>query len=319
MSTEPLPPAPTSFTDRRIGLIIFGVLEILIGCLCALFIPLMLVGMAMGAKATGTPQDTAAIVPGVVVYGLAAVAFVWLGIGSIMCRRWARALLLIVSWSWLLVGVMMAGFMAVSLPRIMEPLQPGPVLVGVIIGFVIMGVIFLVIPVALVCFYQSRNVKATCEAHDPARRWTDACPLPVLAATLWFGVGALSVLPMPLAYKSVMPFFGVLLTGLPATLLFVVWSVGSAWLAWAFYRLKPAAWWVAVVAFALVSISSVITFARVDLMEMYRLMGYSQQQLEQIQKYNFFTGRTMVVWTAFCMVPWIGYLLWIRKFFRRSA
>lgn len=319
MSTEPLPPSPLAYSDRRTGLIIFGVLEILIGCLCALIVPLMIIGMAIGAKTTGAPPDNGAIFSGVVVYGLAAVAFVWLGVGSIMCRRWARALLLILSWSWLLAGIMVAGFSVVTLTHIMETLQSGPVLAGVVIGFVILGVFFLIIPSVLVCFYQSRNVKATCEARDPVRRWTDACPLPVLAAVLWFGVGAVAVLPMPLAYKSVMPFFGILLTGLPAALLFVAWGAGSAWLAWAFYRLQPVAWWVAVIVFALASVSSVITFARVDLMEMYRLMGYSQQQLDQIQKFNFFSGKTMAIWTACCMAPWLGYLFWIKKFFRRSA
>ncbi|MBI5686322.1 MAG: hypothetical protein HZC54_14710 [Verrucomicrobia bacterium] len=317
MNAEPLPPSPSVFSDRRAGLIVFGVLEILIGCFCALLIPLMVVGIAVGAKATGTPPDNNAIVPGVVVYGLAAIAFVWLGVGSIMCRRWARALLLVFSWSWLLVGVMVAGFSVALMPRVFETVQAGPGKAGIIFMFVFLGIILLVIPGVLTCFYQGRNVKATCEVRDPVRRWTDACPLPVLAAALWLGLGALCMLPMPLAHKSVLPFFGTLLTGLPAMLFYVVWAAGSLWLAWAFYRLMPAAWWIAVVAFLLFSVSNSITFAQIDIMEMYRLMGYPQRQLEEMQKFNFFSGKDMAVWTACCMAPWLGYLLWIKKFFRR--
>lgn len=297
----------------------FGVLEILIGCFCALMLPLMWVGLTMGAKATGTPVDHGTILSGVLIYGGMAVVFVWLGIGSIMCRRWARALLLIVSWSWLLVGVIIVGFFVTFLPRIMETVQPGPGKAVFSVMFVFFALIFLVIPGALTVFYQGRNVKATCEARDPVRRWTDACPLPVLAASLWLGMGALCMLPMPLAYKSVLPFFGTLLTGLPAMLFYIIWAAGSLWLAWAFYRLMPVAWWIVVVAFLLFSVSNSITFARIDIMEMYRLMGYPQQQLEQMQKFNFFSGKSMAVWTACCMVPWLGYLLWIKKFFRRSA
>ena len=200
-----------------------------------------------------------------------------------------------------------------------QRLQSSSVFAGVVIGFTILGVIFLVIPGALVCFYQSRHVKATCEARDPVRRWTDACPLPVLAAALWLGLGALCMLPMPLAYKSVLPFFGTLLTGLPAMLFYVVWAAGSLWLAWAFYRVMPAAWWVVVVAFLLFSVSNIMTFTRIDIMEMYRLMGYPQKELEEMQKFNFLSGKGMAVWTACCMVPWLGYLFWIKKFFRRSA
>lgn len=319
MSTEPLPSSQPAFADRRAGLIVFGVLEILFGCLCALMLPLMWVGLAMNAKVTGTPVDHGAIVSGVLIYGSMAVVLIWLGIGSIMCRRWARALTLIVSWSWLLVGVMVAGFSVALMPRVLETVQAGPGKAGIIFMFVFLGIILLVIPGVLTCFYQGRNVKATCEARDSVRRWTDACPLPVLAASLWLSMGALCMLPMPLAYKSVLPFFGTLLTGLPAMLFYVVWAAGSLWLAWAFYRLMPAAWWIVVVAFLLFSVSNSITFAQIDIMEMYRLMGYPQKQLEEMQKFNFFSGKDMAVWTACCMVPWLGYLFWIRKYFRRSA
>ncbi|MFA6560839.1 MAG: hypothetical protein WCV00_02900 [Verrucomicrobiia bacterium] len=298
----------------------FGVLEILIGCFCTLMIPLMLWGQAIQAQMTKAPPDYSMLVPAALIYATLGVAFIWLGIGSILCRRWARALLLILSWSWLLVGVIAVGANAFLMPRILETLPTGPgktiVLITMLVTFT---VIMVIVPGVMVLFYRGKNVKATCEARDPVTRWTDACPLPVLAASLWLGFGALSMLSMPLGYKSVMPFFGTLLTGFPATLFFVIWAVGSVWLAWAFYRLKPAAWWIVVAAFVLISVSSTITFARVDLMEMYRQMGYPQQQIEQIQKYSFFSGRSMAVWMVCCMVPWLGYLLWIKKFFCRSA
>lgn len=308
-----------AFKDRRAGLIVFGVLEILIGCFCALMIPLMFWGQAMQTKMTGTPPNHAMMVPGAVFYAIIAVAFVWLGVGSILCRRWARALMLILSWSWLLVGVVAVGFNAFLMPRVMETM-PAQMRTAALIGaMIVLGVMFIIIPGAIMLFYRGRNVKATCEARDPVRRWTDACPLPVLAASLCLGIGALSMLSIPLGYKSVMPFCGVLISGLPATVILVVWAILWSWLAWALYRLNPMAWWITVVAFVLLGVSNAITFMRVDLMEMYRQMGYPEQQIAQMQKFSVISGKNVAAWTAFCVVPCAGYLLWIKKFFRRSV
>jgi peptidoglycan biosynthesis protein MviN/MurJ (putative lipid II flippase) len=120
---QPPPVSPIAeFKDRRSGLIGLGILVILVGCVCALLVPLMLLGQAMSAKATGGEPDYRMMIPAAVTYAVMAVAFVWLGIGSIMARRWARALLLILAWGWLVMGVVMVGFMAVFLPKILESL-----------------------------------------------------------------------------------------------------------------------------------------------------------------------------------------------------
>src|SRR5882757_285048 len=99
---------PPAYKDRSSGLVIFGILTLLLGCLAGLFVPLMLFGQMMAAKAPNAPPvNHATMLPGVAVYVLLAVALIWLGIGSIKARRWARALLLIFSWSWLIMGVFM--------------------------------------------------------------------------------------------------------------------------------------------------------------------------------------------------------------------
>src|SRR5208337_5369886 len=95
-----------------------------LGCLAGLFVPLMLFGQMMAAKAPDAPPvNHAAMLPGIAVYGLLAVALVWLGIGSILARRWARALLLIFSWSWLIMGLFVSVFMAFMIPKTMANLS----------------------------------------------------------------------------------------------------------------------------------------------------------------------------------------------------
>lgn len=127
MNGTPVPspaPAVADFKDRRNGLIVFGILEILLGGLAALMIPLMIVGQVMAAKVGQEPTPIRQIIPGVVVYVIVAVALIALGIGSCKTRRWARALSLIVAWSWLAVGVFSLGAMAFFLPGILNAPQP---------------------------------------------------------------------------------------------------------------------------------------------------------------------------------------------------
>src|ERR1035438_7524559 len=101
----PLEPTTPTYKDRSTGLILFGILTLLLGCLAGLFVPMMLFGQLAAARTTQVPTSFATMLPGMAVYGMLAVALIWLGIGSIQARRWARALLLIFSWSWLLMGI----------------------------------------------------------------------------------------------------------------------------------------------------------------------------------------------------------------------
>ena len=323
-------PPPGDFKNRKTGLVVFGILTLLMGGLCALFVPLMFFGQAMSEKTAGVHQSPEAILPAIMVYGLLAVSLVWLGIGSIMARRWARALLLIFSWSWLVTGVISLAVMAAMAPHLMEAMRatgrpgqpelpPAANLIILLITAVMMGVIFLVLPGVWVFFYGSKHVKATCETCDPVERWTDRCPLPVLALSLCLALGTLTSLVMPLPYHGVFPFFGVFLTGLPGTLAWVALAAVWGYSARALYKLDGLGWWLALVSFILLAISNVITYSRHDITELYRLMHYPEEKIAQIRQFGFFEGGAMAWLTLLCMVPWIGYLLYVRKFFRRDA
>jgi hypothetical protein len=167
-----------------------------------------------------------------------------------------------------------------------------------------------------VLFYQSKHVKATCETRDPVPRWTDTCPAPVLTSALWFGVGAIFLLMIPLTNQNVVPFFGILLTGWMATLIIFAYSACGLYLAWTTYRLKMSAWWGSLIYFALFSASGAVTFARIDLMEFYRKSGYPEQQIEQIRSLGFFTGKIMSWSMVVFFLLFLVYLIWIKKYFR---
>jgi hypothetical protein len=178
----------------------------------------------------------------------------------------------------------------------------------------VLSVLFLVLPGVWVLFYQSKNVKATCEALDPVTGWTDRCPLPVIAASLWLAFGAAMMLVIPVSFRGVMPFFGMFVVGPLGAALYVLLGLVWGYSAWALYKLDRRGWWLIVASLAVFSISGFITYSRHDVSELYSLMGYSQAQLEQLQKFNFLKGRSMAWLTLAGMTPFLGYLLYIRKF-----
>ena len=95
-------------------------MTIVLGCLAAMFVLVMLASQAAAAaKATPTPVGVASILPVIAVYGGLAAVLICLGIGSIQARRWARALLLIFSWSWLLLGIMTTVMIGFIMPKLM--------------------------------------------------------------------------------------------------------------------------------------------------------------------------------------------------------
>jgi hypothetical protein len=323
-------PVP-SYKDRSIGLTVFGILTLLLGGLCALLVLFMLVGQ-MALARTNPPQvNVAAVLPIIVIYGGLAIALVWLGIGSILARRWARALLLIFSWSWLITGLMVLVMMAVVMPQALAQQSaaggangapnPPAIPIGAIMAgmFLFLGAFFVLCPLIWIFFYQSPHVKATSEARDPVTRWTDACPLPVLALSLWLLPGASMMLFLPFTAHGVTPFFGMFLTGLSGSFLCLVIAAIWAYAAWLLYKLDVRGWWLILMAVLVVLVSTVLTYARHDMIEVYHLMGYPEAQIEQIQKIGLFTGHRMNWLIVSCMAPFLAYILFIKKYLKPKA
>ncbi len=320
-------PAPMSYKDRSTGLVIFGCMTIVLGLVSALFVPLMLFGQAMAARNTGAATPVSAILPGVFIYGILAVVLVWLGIGSMMARRWARALLLIFSWGWLVIGVFVLIFMMIFIPKIMGNLPtngtpdhralPGAAIgIAMVVMFLVFGVVFVILPAVWTYFYQSRHVKATCETRDPEPGWTDACPLPVLALCLWALFSMVTMLIMPIAGHGVTPFFGMFLTGWAGGLFYLILAGIWGFAAWLLYRMDQRGWWLILIAICVFMVSALLTYAQHDVTEMYRLMGYPEAQIEQIQKSGLFAGNGMFWITLVSALPFLGFLFYVKKFLR---
>ncbi|MCF6286776.1 MAG: hypothetical protein L3K26_16530, partial [Candidatus Hydrogenedentes bacterium] len=156
----------------------------------------------------------------------------------------------------------------------------------------------------------------TCDTRNPAPSWTDVCPLPVLAQTLVFGSSALSVLFMGY-YNWAFPFFGVILDGAVGAVLVLLVGAVSAGLAWARYKLKPAAWWASMVFVILWGLSTLITFSRVSIIDFYEKMDFPEQQLEMMRKlYEDQNIDTIMLYSMlFWLIAMLGFSVFNRRYF----
>jgi len=186
----------------------------------------------------------------------------------------------------------------------------------VTIGFMV--VFYIIMPAAFVLFYGSKHTKATCEQRDPHVRWTDKCPLPVLAVSLMSGCCALCM-PLMGFYGWAIPFFGFILSGIAGAGVALVGSLLLAYVAWGMYRLSINAWWCAVLVTIAWGASSGITFSRVSLIEFYEKMKFPAQQLEIMKQLALPQARWMVLFCGLWVVIAVAYLLYTKRYFTPPA
>ena len=339
---DPLPPAashstatpgatpPEPYRDRSAGLVVFGIIQIVLGGLAALLIPLLLLG-AVFSRRMGGGLPAGSTVLSVATYALAAIGLITLGAGSIRARRWARALTLILAWIWLVFGSLGTIAMTVLLPPAFmtaftaaaannpEASSLPRSLIAVILTVVIVvcAVFMVVLPIVFVVFYRRKDVEETVKHRDPRERWTDRCPLPVLALSLLFIGGGVYYLLMSVT-TPLFPLFGRYLTGLPAGICLVLLAMLDGFLAYSLFRLQLTGWWIAVVAVALRWTSAIVTFHRGDLLEAYSKMGMGQQQLQLMSANPILRSSVLEYWTAAFGLMFLGYMIWVKRYLAAS-
>ncbi len=180
-----------------------------------------------------------------------------------------------------------------------------------------MSCMYLVLPGIFIAFYQRADVKATCDAKDPNVRWTDHCPLPVLSLSLMLGFGATSVI-WSASYGFVTPLFGIIMKGVPGALFFLGISLLFGYLAWATYKLKMHAWWATLGTGVVFGLSTIVSFSRLSLMDLYREMKFPADQLKMMEDMGVLEMNIPLMMTV-SLALFAGYLLWVRRYFAADA
>jgi hypothetical protein len=311
---------PDEHQDRSALLFAFGLAELALG-LPALFLAALLavrLCLAIFGRVTPGEPDAAMLAPALLGHLLLGVYFVAAGIGSIQPRRWARPVVLAVSWLWLLTGTAALALAAVFLPGMMLRARPPGVDADLLsvaqgCGFAVLVVLYVVLPGLFLSAYGSSNVRATFEARDPAPRWTDRCPTPVLGLCLF------------LLYLAVGLLFAAAVSG---SRLERMACLGMAAflpvLAWAAYRLRPWAWW-SILGVWLLGAVSVRSFFMKPFAagQLYRQMGLLPDQIADLEKIGlapFVQSPEVKLAVSLLFLAALVYLLQVRKSFAsRSA
>ena len=327
-------PLDPGYHDRGPGLMIFGVVQIILGLLAALMVPLMGLGAFMSRLTPGGGMRLGQFISGVATYIFIAAALLALGIGSVQMKRWARALTLVTSWYWLITGSLITVMITAMLPVTMRsalaqmqrttPGGPSPaattgVMAVILTLVIIFAAVFLVlVPIAFVVFYSRKDVAETVRHRDPIERWTDKTPLPVLGASIIFAVGALYLLVVG-GTTPVFPLFGKFVSGIAGASCFVGMAIVDAYLAIALFRLQSFAWWFAILAVPVRVLSMALTYARADMIEAYSKMGMSETQLQMLRSNPIFRGNLLLWWSLVSMIALFGYLIWLKRYFKKET
>jgi magnesium-transporting ATPase (P-type) len=112
--------------------------------------------------------------------------------------------------------------------------------------------------------------------------------------------------------------FGLVLTGVPALLLGVLYAAASAALAFWTARRTPAAWWATVAFFAVMFAGSLSTFFLMDLGELYRRSGLlPEHQIAAMEPAMGSITTAVRVSGAACSAAIFACMIYMRKHFVR--
>ena len=120
MSIAQPPDTTPTLPDRSTRLMLFGIFQIVLGGLCGLGgLSNLVMATYLAGRMPQSPESEAmtagTMIPSIVFSLMLAVAFIWLGVGSIRARRWAWTLTVLLSWMWLIMGAFALPFTAIVL------------------------------------------------------------------------------------------------------------------------------------------------------------------------------------------------------------
>jgi len=316
---EPLSPQPPTDRDRSTRLIVSGVFLCLLACCAFFFAVVTVASMLYVRRLPEVPETTqlglGQVISGSLVYCIMGASLLTLGIGSIRRRRWARPLVLIVGWGWLVIGALVCLVMTAVLPIATEGLPPDPTARAAFYGCFgsVLGFLGIVVPLLLVGLYRGADVRATLAAHDPQERWTDRIPTPLLGLSFWLGFSAVSSLLS--AFNPILLIGSRIVTGPIAVATYVATAVVMAGVAVGLARRSRIAWWTGVAIFALWSIGSAFTLPRVDFDEVMAQMNTAQPAGAPDMSFLFHDPRFFVS-MALVWLGTIGYFVYVRRYLR---
>jgi hypothetical protein len=327
---ESLPSSPaiavTQYKDRRTWLVLFGIVALLIAAFFGFLVAVM---MAMPRITGNRPLP-----PGLphvfwvsisVGYLLLGLCFVTGGIGSVLAKNWARLLMLVLSWCWLLCGIfavigqlifMVAGRNFGTAPIQNEQLSPHFFHLVQIFTSIVTLIVFVLAPLTFIIFYTRKSVKATCQRTLSVAERERTAPTAIWVLVALLGLHALALFWTATLFPAI-AFFGVFLTGWGARVVLIALGVVWAWLAWSCYRRELRAWWIAMGLSVFFGLSNLITNLRHTVDDIYRVMNIPTPSAPLVALYSSMTFR--VGFGILFLLAYLGFLLYTKRYFPEPA
>jgi MFS family permease len=320
LEQSPTIPPPVPFKNRRPWLIVFGIFEVLIALaflglgLMMLLLPQEALKQAQAQQQPGTPQIS--MLPVAMMYAALASAWLVTGIGTILAKNWARIVSLVLSYFWLVTGVIGILVSGVILPAILKQQSHGSadssaVALLFVLGF--MTLLMVLLPGVFLLFFHNNDVRATClSGYESAETQR-----PVLMNVL-ISLFALSVLCGPFSLFSPYPavVFAIPIWGLPGKLILLVSLSAEAVALWGFVKADIRGWWVAMFSSAFwIASSSALFFRHDSLITLYEKMGMNTQAMKSMQG-AFAVGGVFVI---IMVVGRLVAIIYSRRYFPSDA
>lgn len=327
MTASGAPSGRPPFRDQSGLLVAIALLEILIGAgfaligagnvVFAFFSGRLSAVTAAGGFSSDSPLGRYLLLVSLVEYLGGAAFFIVIAVGTLRARRWARTLMLIVSWAWLVGGGIAMGLSAVVMPALLSQLpgtEDDPSLHGMAMAAILtfLAVFCVVLPGFFVIAYSGRNVRKTFERRHPEPTWTDGRPKSVLGLSLGLllcGLAGLMSLPL-----GSMALFGTLLTGRAAVAAILITACLWIVMGRLIYGMTVRGWW-ANLAFAILMHASWALSIRAGAFD--RLYGQLEIDPRMMQALRPFGARGAVAYLLVLAsaLIWIGGLVLLRRHF----
>ncbi len=251
-------------------------------------------------------------------YYIIAALLIPVGIGHVKLRRWALTLTQLYTWFWLGAGILFISNSIVLIPSAFRFYPNRDVLV---VRLVIIGVssfIFLVLlPVLALWFYRSDRVRLVFEEHDSNRYWTEKFPLPLVALLLLFVI-IIMVMHIAIFFQSMFPIFGRIMLGRQSVYIVSLCILIMGILIYGTVRLKTWAWWSSLAFVSLLTISSVMSFARHSFYDIIIMMKLPAYEMELLDKLEFLHDYHLVGLVAIPLLITLGLVIYSKRYYEKS-
>lgn len=338
MSESTPPPLAPAFKDRRVGLVVFGIILALIGGILALSALLSPLGQFAEAQRNGHPVAWNSVVLSLIYGLLIAGAVLWVAVGSMLCLRWVRPVVLCASIVVAAMGLLEMAVLPSILGRALRhaldqrgqaaaasgvdepdhafnPHVQAVVMEGAkwtALGFV--AVFLIGLPLLYFWYYSRRDVLRTVEARDPRPRWTDGIPIPLVGGCLLAALSGVLLLVAPKLGGAFL-FFGLVISGLPGYGAWLAFALVSLYAARGFYRRDRMAWSAYFALTSVMGASTLVTWCRLGSRGIYAHAGLPAWQVDQVTMLMAGTDKAVALVTGAYFVLLLGFLLYLRRYF----